>query len=287
VVGGGCRGFFGSKSVTKLSNVLLKRSFLGVTIVKMVTPMGVLGFLGAKKRVGWQILTMTATHSHFSQYRAGAEFADARGRGWLKGAALLVVLFLHALAYVFFTGYISRSAPPPPTKRIEMQFVTVPIAPVSPTSPTKPIQRTTSPPKVAAPVPVAQPVAATPVPAQLPEPQIAEQLPAEPVSDVPPVVADEAPTVPAKFDANYLDNPKPQYPPLARRMRLQGEVLLQVVVNEFGRPESVIVLSSSGAKVLDDAAVDQVKRWTFVPATQGGHSVRDTVHVPIRFSLSG
>jgi len=45
--------------------------------------------------------------------------------------------------------------------------------------------------------------------------------------------------------------------------------------------------TSSGSPRLDQAALDTVKRWRFVPARQGDQSVAAWVVVPISFSLEG
>lgn len=114
-----------------------------------------------------------------------------------------------------------------------------------------------------------------------PEPVIAEE-PAPP----PPPAAAPAPIVPPNFVAAYLDNPAPAYPASAKRMGETGRVLLRVVVDENGRPESVNVATSSGFERLDRAAVDVVRRWKFVPARQGERAVKAAVLVPIDFELS-
>lgn len=87
------------------------------------------------------------------------------------------------------------------------------------------------------------------------------------------------------FDAAYLRNPRPAYPPMARRLGLEGVVVLRVQVAASGVPEQVTVAKTSGARVLDDAAVRAVQGWTFVPARRGDTPVAHPVDVPIRFHL--
>src|SRR5690606_39069642 len=89
------------------------------------------------------------------------------------------------------------------------------------------------------------------------------------------------------FDAAYLNNPKPKYPPLSRRMREEGRVLLRVHVLPDGRPSEVTLAQSSGSKRLDGAAEKAVRHWRFVPAKQNGLSVAAWVVVPIVFKLEG
>jgi periplasmic protein TonB len=94
-----------------------------------------------------------------------------------------------------------------------------------------------------------------------------------------------APVVQAREGANYLKNPRPGYPSLARREGWEGTTMVRVQVGENGRPRSVQVQRSSGREVLDNAATEAVKKWTFAPATQGGQPVSGWVTVPIVFKL--
>jgi protein TonB len=104
--------------------------------------------------------------------------------------------------------------------------------------------------------------------------------PPAPVKAAPP-----APVIQAHEGANYLKNPRPAYPGLARRQGWEGTTLLRVQVSSAGRPGAIQVQRSSGRTALDDAAVEAVKRWSFVPATQGGNAVSGWVTVPIVFRL--
>jgi protein TonB len=62
-------------------------------------------------------------------------------------------------------------------------------------------------------------------------------------------------------------------------------VLLQVRVLADGTVASVAVAASSGHEVLDEAALEAVRAWHFVPAKQAGRAVESTVNVPINFNL--
>lgn len=88
------------------------------------------------------------------------------------------------------------------------------------------------------------------------------------------------------FDAAYLSNPVPEYPSAARKLKLQGTTIVRVLVNPDGRAEVVQVEKSSGASVLDGAALKAVKKWLFVPARSGNKPVSAWVDVPIRFRLN-
>lgn len=91
--------------------------------------------------------------------------------------------------------------------------------------------------------------------------------------------------VQARFDADYLQNPAPAYPPLARRMHEEGKVVLRVSVTPQGLAESVEIRTSSGSERLDQAALKTVKQWKFVPARRGDTAVQSWVLVPVQFKL--
>lgn len=100
-----------------------------------------------------------------------------------------------------------------------------------------------------------------------------------------PATAHEAPTVPPIFNADYLNNPAPAYPSMARRMGEQGRVVLRVHVSAAGRADEVEVQSSSGSGRLDASAGDAVRRWKFAPARRGNEAVPAWVLVPVSFKL--
>lgn len=100
----------------------------------------------------------------------------------------------------------------------------------------------------------------------------------------PAAVADAAPTAP-RFDADYLHNPAPAYPAMARRNGEEGRVQLSVRVSAQGRAEQVEVRHSSGYARLDEAALSTVRQWRFVPARRGEEAVAASVLVPIVFRL--
>jgi len=108
--------------------------------------------------------------------------------------------------------------------------------------------------------------------------------PPQPVLAAPPAPAPEA-VVAARFDADYLHNPKPVYPTLSRRMSEAGKVLLKVHVSAQGAALDVAVSKSSGFARLDAAAAEAVARWRFVPTRRGDEPVDSSVIVPITFAF--
>jgi protein TonB len=89
----------------------------------------------------------------------------------------------------------------------------------------------------------------------------------------------------ARFDADYLRNPAPPYPPLSRRMSEEGKVVLRVSVNPHGNADSVEIKTSSGSPRLDESARKTVHHWKFIPAKRGESAVQSWVLVPIIFKL--
>jgi periplasmic protein TonB len=89
----------------------------------------------------------------------------------------------------------------------------------------------------------------------------------------------------AQFDVDYLNNPKPAYPPVSRRLREQGVVVLKVNVRADGSVANALIEKHSGSVRLDDAALAAVRRWNFVPARRGHEPIESWVLVPIEFEL--
>ncbi len=102
-----------------------------------------------------------------------------------------------------------------------------------------------------------------------------------------PVSARQAtePIIGPRYDVAYLKNAPPQYPAVARKLKLEGTVTLRVLVSAEGRPQHVSLQKSSGVGVLDDAALKAVEGWSFVPAHRGNHPIATEVDVPVRFRL--
>lgn len=87
------------------------------------------------------------------------------------------------------------------------------------------------------------------------------------------------------YNAGYLSNPSPRYPLASRERREEGQVLLKVQVGQDGQADEVKLYRSSGFDRLDQASMEAVRHWRFVPAQQAGKTVAASVIVPINFSL--
>jgi len=75
----------------------------------------------------------------------------------------------------------------------------------------------------------------------------------------------------------------PFYPDLARRARVQGTVVLMMVVDERGVPMQVRVLD--GPVALQDAALQAARQWRFEPAQMDGHPVAASFRLTLNFRL--
>ena len=94
-----------------------------------------------------------------------------------------------------------------------------------------------------------------------------------------------AQTVDADYKAAYLRNPKPPYPPLAVKMRIEGRVVLLAEVLPGGKAGRVSLEKTSGHDMLDQSALQTVKQWQFTPARKDGVVVAQVVRIPINFNL--
>lgn len=210
--------------------------------------------------------------------------------------ALFGALLLHGIVLAVFFGTPETITPPQPIPEIEVALSSVVAAKAAPPPPKQ--ASSPPPPKAAAhakPVPTTAPVlaskeiqpssAVTPAPVQAATPTAAPTAVAAPAAPAVNAAPAPEPVVGPRFDAAYLDNPKPTYPLFARRNGLEGRVLLRVLVTAEGTAEEVHIAQSSGAAILDKAARDAVLRWRFTPARQGSKAVADWVQVPIVFGF--
>jgi protein TonB len=80
-------------------------------------------------------------------------------------------------------------------------------------------------------------------------------------------------------------NKKPAYPEVAQRRGWTGTVQLELDLDDAGRVTAARLLQSCGHDLLDQAALDAARHWTYTPATLNGRPVPVTVPVPIVYGL--
>ena len=229
--------------------------------------------------------------------------------GVQRGGLFGFVVGAHALLLVMLS-LVKAAAPPMNDKVIMVDMLPMAPAaqesvarqPVRPAVPPAPEQarpvRPKPVPAVKAPQPVPTPVAETPSPVP------AGAAPSAPVNEAPAVsggagaAASSTPGAAAtgnaapgggesqaRFDADYLRNPAPPYPPMSRKMREEGRVALRVLVTPEGTAGSLEIKTSSGSARLDEAALRTVRQWKFIPARRGDAPVQSWVLVPVIFKL--
>ena len=76
---------------------------------------------------------------------------------------------------------------------------------------------------------------------------------------------------------------QPEYPAMAKQLKIEGAVELEAVVAESGAVEKVNIVS--GNPVLTRPAVDAVKRWKFAPFTADGKAVKAVVPISLSFKM--
>ena len=77
---------------------------------------------------------------------------------------------------------------------------------------------------------------------------------------------------------------KPDYPLLARQMKVQGSVILQALIGRDGLIQDLRVVS--GPPILANAAQEAVKQWHFKPHYQGVDTVETQARITVNFTIS-
>ncbi len=89
----------------------------------------------------------------------------------------------------------------------------------------------------------------------------------------------------AHLEAHVVGLSKPEYPWYSRIHAEEGVVVLSVEVLANGKPGRTEVVSSSGYRRLDRAALKAVGSASFVPASSDGRAVTSTKRMAFRFDL--
>jgi len=84
---------------------------------------------------------------------------------------------------------------------------------------------------------------------------------------------------------NLIKRVQPNYPPLARQARIQGQVVLQAEISKEGTIQNLQLIS--GHPMLAPAAIEAVKQWRYKPYLLNGEPVAVDTQVVVNFTLSG
>ncbi|HYO16589.1 MAG TPA: TonB family protein [Thermoanaerobaculia bacterium] len=145
-------------------------------------------------------------------------------------------------------------------------------------------------PRQSAPQPLIPPTPAPADPEPEPEPQkpqIEERAEPEPTPEAPRVrVGELVEGGPGIVPPQLVSFPKPEYPPLARSLRVEGTVVVSVLVDENGKVQDVRMVEPIQKKVgINEAAVAAARNARYRPATKEGVRVKMWTRLRIPFKL--
>lgn len=180
-------------------------------------------------------------------------------------------------------------APPPPVQPKH------PTAVPQPRPPARKAPAPTAPPVVASnsansPVQVAAPVPHTDTRSSPTETETNMARPPSTASSNVTSPAPAAPPAPAKIElpnasASYLNNPKPPYPALSKRLGEEGKVVVRVWIDTDGRATQAEIKTSSGYERLDQTALRTVLAWRYIPGKRAGVPEGMWFNIPLNFVL--
>jgi protein TonB len=203
-----------------------------------------------------------------------------------------VLLFHGAALWALQTGLIQRVVEVLVPVQMLSEFIEPPKPRVTPPPPAPPkvvaapvvVRKTETLPPPPMPLAIADP---TPAP-NAPVGVVARAVPLPAITA--PVTATPAPVAAPKVelpssDAEYLQNPKPAYPAMSKRLGEQGKVVVRVLIGVDGGVQKAEIRQSSGFERLDQAALNTAQRWRYVPGKRGGVAEAMWFNVPINFVL--
>jgi TonB family protein len=194
-------------------------------------------------------------------------------------------------------------------KALEKQIAQADAAKATAAAKNQPAAPAAEPPAKAAPAnaeqaqqtPPPQTAAETPRPAASPpaEPAVSTQTteirPTEPPAETPRRKEPAAPTTkagdlivpgPGVLAPELVTVPKPEYPPLARKLGIQGVVVVSLLVDENGHVSEARVSEPAGQKVgLDEAALVAARGARYKPAIKDGVRVKMWTRLKVPFKL--
>jgi len=113
--------------------------------------------------------------------------------------------------------------------------------------------------------------------------EVSQRLQTTPESERIPVIVDD-PTPPPPCCTQQSVTVPPDYPLLARQMKVQGAVSLQALIARDGTIQELQIMS--GPEILATAAREAVKQWHFKPYLQNGQPVETQARITVNFTIS-
>jgi protein TonB len=101
----------------------------------------------------------------------------------------------------------------------------------------------------------------------------------------PPAPTVHHPPTSRMMEGNLIYRVQPEYPALARQVRVQGLVVLRAIISRDGAIENLQVMS--GHPLLIQAALNAVRQWRYRPYVLNGEPVEVETEVKVNFILSG
>ena len=204
-----------------------------------------------------------------------------------------VVLFHVAALWALQSGLIRKAAEVVIPVEILSEFIEPPKPKEPPPPPPAPKPKEVRTPPPPRPVAVRTPAPAPTAPVGVIEPQPPAPPLAPPAPPAPPTPPSPPPAPPAppavqlpSSNADYLNNPKPVYPAMSKRLGEQGKTIVRVLIGVDGMPKSASIRQSSGYERLDEAARTAVMSWRYVPGKRNGVVEPMEFNVPINWVLN-
>jgi TonB family protein len=106
----------------------------------------------------------------------------------------------------------------------------------------------------------------------------------QPASRAATPAAERTSVSPETASSMVIRSVQPEYPMLARQMRVQGSVMLQALIGRDGMIQDLRVLS--GPPILAGAAQEAVRQWHFKPHYVGAQPVETRASITVNFMIS-
>lgn len=96
----------------------------------------------------------------------------------------------------------------------------------------------------------------------------------------------QAPVELPSSSADYLNNPKPPYPAMSKRLGEQGTVVVQVLIGVDGTASHASIKRSSGFERLDRASLETALKWRYAPGKRAGAPEPMWYDIPFNWLLN-